>query len=560
MAHYETALRSVTYANASTNPSTAARTVSVVVNDGTANSNTATRTITVAATNNPPVVTMTAPALAFTEGNSATVVDAGLTVTDADSPNLASATVSIAANFVTGEDVLGFTTQNGISGSFNATTGVLTLTGSATVGHYETALRSVTYANASTNPSTPARTVSVVVNDGTANSNTATRTITVAATNNPPVVTMTAAALAFTEGNSATVVDAGLTVTDADSTNLASATVSIAANLVSGEDVLGFTNQNGITGSFNATTGVLTLSGSATVANYQTALRSVTYANASTNPSTATRTVSVVVNDGTANSNTATRTITVAATNNPPVVTMTVPALAFTEGNSATVVDAGLTVTDADSTNLAGATLSIAANFVSGEDVLGFTTQNGITGSFNATTGVLTLTGSATVAQYQTALRSVTYANASTNPSTAARTVTVVANDGTANSNTATRTITVAATNDPPVVTMTAAALAFTEGNSATVVDAGLTVTDADSAEPGERDGRDCGELRDRGRRPRLHDAERDQRVVQRDDGRADAERLSHGGAVPDRPPLGDLRQRQDQPFDGGADGVGGGQ
>ena len=38
----------------------------------------------------------------------------------------------------------------------------------------------------------------------------------------------------------------------------------------------------------------------------------------------------------------------------------------------------------------------ITGNFVTGEDVLGFTTQNGITGSFNATTGVLTLTGSAT--------------------------------------------------------------------------------------------------------------------------------------------------------------------
>src|SRR4029434_2993503 len=127
---------------------------SVVANDGTANSNTATRNITVAAVNDPPVVTMTASALAFTEGGGAPAVDTGLTVTDADSANLASATVSITANFVSGEDVLGFTTQNGISGSFNATTGVLTLTGSATVANYQTALRSVTYANSSTNPST----------------------------------------------------------------------------------------------------------------------------------------------------------------------------------------------------------------------------------------------------------------------------------------------------------------------------------------------------------------------------------------------------------------------
>ena len=36
--------------------------------------------------------------------------------------------------------------------------------------------------------------------------------------------------------------------------------------------------------------------------------------------------------------------------------------------------------------------------------MLGFVNQNGITGSYNAATGVLTLTGTATVAQYQAAL------------------------------------------------------------------------------------------------------------------------------------------------------------
>src|SRR5258707_780572 len=212
---------------------------------------------------------MTGSPLAFTEGKSATVVDAGLTVADADSPSLASATVSIRAIFVTGEDALGFTTQNGITGSFNATTGILALTGSATVANYQAALRSVTYAHASSNPSTGARTVSVVANDGTANSNTATRVITVTAVNNPPVVTMTGCGLAFTEGNSATVVDAGLTVTDADSSFLNGAATTEIYTLSLRDALPVFTTQNGITGSFNATTGVLILTGSATVANYQ---------------------------------------------------------------------------------------------------------------------------------------------------------------------------------------------------------------------------------------------------------------------------------------------------
>ena len=78
--------------------------------------------------------------------------------------------------------------------------------------------------------------------------------------------------------------------------------------------------------------------------------------------------------------------------------------------------------------------MQITGNYVNGQDVLGFTNQNGITGSFNAATGTLTLTGTATVANYQTALRSVTYVNTSDNPSGLARTVTIITNDGAANS------------------------------------------------------------------------------------------------------------------------------
>jgi len=66
-------------------------------------------------------------------------------------------------------------------------------------------------------------------NDGTTDSNTVTVSITVSGVNDPPVVTMTAAALAFTEGNSASAIDTGLTVSDADSANLSSATLAISA-------------------------------------------------------------------------------------------------------------------------------------------------------------------------------------------------------------------------------------------------------------------------------------------------------------------------------------------
>ena len=103
--------------------------------------------------------------------------------------------------------------------------------------------------------------------------------------------------------------------------------------------------------------------------------------------------------------------------------------LSYTEkATAATASTRGLTVTDVDSANLAGATVSDHRRTSSPADVLGFTNQNGITGSFNAATGALTLTGSASVANYQTALRlGHLRPTTSDNPSTSARTVTIIA-------------------------------------------------------------------------------------------------------------------------------------
>ncbi|MEO5379115.1 MAG: hypothetical protein H7832_15240, partial [Magnetococcus sp. DMHC-6] len=62
------------------------------------------------------------------------------------------------------------------------------------------------------------------------------------------------------------------------------------------------TNQAGITGSWDAATGTLTLSGTASKADYETALRSITYQNNNAdNPSVATRTVTFSVTDSNSN-------------------------------------------------------------------------------------------------------------------------------------------------------------------------------------------------------------------------------------------------------------------
>jgi hypothetical protein len=117
-------------------------------------------------------------------------------------------------------------------------------------------------------------------------------------------------------------------VTDVTSPTLASATVSITSNFQSGEDVLGFSNaglavDGNIIGSYNATTGVLTLSSSgatATDAQWQAALRAVTYVDTSATPTVGARTVAFAVSDGLSTSSVAIDTVTVRS----PVATLPV--------------------------------------------------------------------------------------------------------------------------------------------------------------------------------------------------------------------------------------------
>src|SRR5262249_31833302 len=152
--------------------------------------------------------------------------------------------------------------------------------------------------------------------------------------------------------------------------NLVGATVAIIGGFTVGQDVLGFADQNGITGSFNPATGVLTLSGTAGVALYQAALRSVTYLNSSRNPSTLTRVVTFTVDDGSASNNlgSATRAPPVAAVNDAPVVTASAGVLAYVENQPATAIDAGLALGDVDSPSLVGATVALTTGFAEGQD------------------------------------------------------------------------------------------------------------------------------------------------------------------------------------------------
>ncbi|MDW5597849.1 Ig-like domain-containing protein [Conexibacter stalactiti] len=287
-------------------------------------------------------------------------------------------------------------------------------------------------------------------------SSTARVTITVRAINDAPVVTTSAGVTAYEERSPPVAVDAALTVRDVDSPQLTGAVARIGSGYVRGEDLLAFRDTGAIRGRFDAATGTLTLSGRATVADYQAALRSITYGNATVgrDPTAGPRQVTFTATDGALTSAPATKTVNVRAVADPPVVTLSGSgAVPYTENDPATVVDGGLTVGDADSANLSGATVQIVRGLARGEDVLSLTAAapGGIRDRYDAATGTLTLTGTASLADYQAALRTVAYSNTSEAPSTAARSVQFVATDaGGTPSRAVTRDVAVSAVNDDP--------------------------------------------------------------------------------------------------------------
>ena len=473
IAQYETLLRSITYRNSSDNPDITPRVLQFTVSDGTASSPLIDRTVNVTATNDAPQLSTSAGSANYTEGTPAVVVDRNLAVSDIDSTNLASATVTI-SNYAGVQDVLSVTEQFGITSTYS--NGVLTLTGAATIAQYQTVLRSVTYRNSSNTPATDPRILQFKVNDGSLDSNQGTRTVNVVAADDAPLVTITDSTATYSENAPGVTIAPTLTVSDADSSTLTGATVTL-ANAVAGQDFLNFIDQAGISGTYS--NGVLTLTGTASVGDYQTALRSITYSNSSENPNAADRTIQFTVSDGSRSSLPVSQTVSVQPVNDAPTLTGSSGSLVYTENNPGLVIDNSLLVADVDSATLSGATVRISSNYVAGQDFLNFTNQAGISGAYS--NGVLTLTGVASLADYQTALRSIAYFNSSDNPDPASRTIEFQISDGTLSSSTSSRIINISSTPEAPIVTLTAAPLSYTEAQGATVIDAAVTLDDLDS-------------------------------------------------------------------------------
>ncbi|MBF0438398.1 MAG: DUF4347 domain-containing protein, partial [Magnetococcales bacterium] len=285
--------------------------------------------------------------------------------------------------------------------------------------------------------------------------------------------------VAYAEGNGSVVIDQGgnVVVTDGDSVNFdgGALTVAIGVNRDPTEDFLSIRNQGSgagqigiaganvtyqgtVIGTFSGGSGtndlVVSFNANADPTAVSALLKNITYTNSDTNnPTASTRSIAFSMTDGSGGtSSTSTASVVVTGVNDAPTI-IAGSTLNYTENNPATVIDNTITIADVDDTNLEGATISISSNYQAGADILTFTNTASITGSWSA--GTLTLTGTDSKANYQTALRSVKYQNTGDAPTTTARTISFQVNDGTTLSTAATATVNVTSVNDAPMLTGT---------------------------------------------------------------------------------------------------------
>ena len=246
----------------------------------------------------------------------------------------------------------------------------------------------------------------------------------------------------YTEDTAASALDLAplIVVSDADGTTLVGAIVRIAAGGFAGAlDVLSAdTTGTGITATFDTATGILTLSGLDSLANYQQVLRSVTFESQGDNPTNfganPTRTVEWQLDDGGAVNNLSTvqtTTLNIIAVNDPPFLLNVALTAAYGPGTPGTVLSPNLQTGDVDSF-LASATVQITSGYLLGDELfVNLTTSGGFfevdDGNGGLTTtnisvesnslGRLVLSGADTPTNYQQVLDAVSYHSTAADPS-----------------------------------------------------------------------------------------------------------------------------------------------
>ena len=467
---------------------TGERTLRVHLSDAASNVAETGVTVQIIAMNQAPVV-KTGLGSTYVSGRS-TVISLlpSITVQDTDSATLRKAVITLDADsYRQGEDVLTCETTHNITGRFNALTGQLVLTGEAGQRAWSAALSSVKYRNTLAIATPGIRQIDIMVDDGGAMNSIghAHQRLLVLAAN----TTLQSVVIGNLPTVSATVVNDDGTITLAPEMTLTAGSlaidslvrvdVKITGNFIAGSDFLSVGDLLvGMDSSYDAMNGVLTITGDVPVDLYEFVLQGVNYSSRSLVHDGVARTITFTVFDGFTKSQSQSMTARFEAL---PVVQAGMELLVYETGKTTQPLDPNISVMYAGNM-LTGATVGFINDYLGDQDRLLFTNQNGITGSFDLETGLLTLSGSATVAQYQAALRTVQYTNTRVNPLSGLKQLGVYVQDGDTFSDSIYLLLEVDTKRVASTVTATTTAIAFTEGNTPIVVAADITIGGHDEA------------------------------------------------------------------------------
>ncbi len=420
-----------------------------------------------------------ATATAYTEDGGAVALLPNAVLSDADSTDLKRITVTLTATPDGAAESLSATgLPGGITAAYDATTRTLTLSGNATVADYQAALRLVKYANTSNEPTTTNRDFTVTVTDTDNLSSAALNaTLTVTAVNDAPTLTATANADAKTPAGSGTAVSLfhdtaistveagqgvkGLTLTVGGVTDGTKEFLTINGSdiaLSNGNTLTANGYSYAVTLANGTATVTATPASSATASAMASLIDGITYKNTGAESGTRAVTITGVQDDGgTAHGGHDTASLSLATNVTlmaKPVVTAP-GAMSYTENDNPLSLAPNVVISDSDSTTLKQVTVALSATpDGTAESLSAANLPGGIAAAYDATTRTLTLSGTASVADYQEALRLVKYANSSENPSTADRTFTIIVTDAQDNSSAPiTGSLLVEAVNDTPTLT-----------------------------------------------------------------------------------------------------------
>ena len=247
----------------------------------------------------------------------------------------------------------------------------------------------------------------------------------------PASLTLNPAPLVQTRDGDPQSIDDTLTLTGDDDLIVSGVFIDLVGFQI-GEDSFFFSGTDTISGIFED--GSLELTGDASLAEYQEALRSVNFGIISEVPSTADRTLNLTVTfaDDSLAPLTASRTVNIVAED---LLTVSDTPLIFTEGDFTTLIDESLLLAGNSETEITSATIALS-DFVDGDDQFVFPENDLVTSVFDINeddnVATLTLTGDASVEDFGAALGSVTFQNTADVfvPSTRTVEYTVITNTG----------------------------------------------------------------------------------------------------------------------------------